>query len=85
MATTFDPSHPPHKSLSGSDRNSFGYKTLQQRLPVIITKVINDVYQTYHNLPDSEPDLKEKEKEAKTIISTISELRYELQHDKKFR
>lgn len=85
MATTFDPSHPPHKALSGSDLNSFGYKTLQQRLPVIITKVINDVYQTYHNLPDSEPDLKEKEKEAKTIISTISELRYELQHDKKFR
>ncbi|KAG0050394.1 hypothetical protein BGZ83_004818 [Gryganskiella cystojenkinii] len=82
---TFDPSHPPRQPLTGADRHSFGYKTLQQRLPVIITKVINDVYQTYHNLSDSEPHLKEKEKEAKTIISHISELRYELQHDKKFR
>jgi len=58
---------------------------MQARLPVIVTKVINDVYQTYHSLPASEPDLNEKEKEAKHIISTISELRYELQHDKKFR
>ncbi|GJJ68230.1 protein-glutamate O-methyltransferase [Entomortierella parvispora] len=85
MAASYDPSHPPCKALSASDRDSFGYKTMQARLPVIITKVINDVYQTYHNLPSTELDLKEKEKEAKHIISTISELRYELQHDKKFR
>ncbi|KAG0204386.1 hypothetical protein BGX28_003638 [Mortierella sp. GBA30] len=85
MTTTFDPSHPPKKALSGSDPNSFGYTTLQSRLPVIVSKVVDDVYRAYNALPDSDPLKKAKEQEAKKIIEAIGGLRYELQRDKPFR
>ncbi|KAF8985703.1 hypothetical protein BGZ46_002448 [Entomortierella lignicola] len=82
---TFDPSHPPKKALSGSDTASFGYTTLQSRLPVIVSKVVDDVYRSYHNLPNSDPLKEQKDKEAKQIIEAIGGLRYELQRDKPFR
>ncbi|KAF9984047.1 hypothetical protein BGZ75_004380 [Mortierella antarctica] len=85
MATTSDPSHPPKKALSGSDPTSFGYATLQSRLPVIVSKIVDDVYRTYNALSDTDPLKKAKEQEAKKIIETIGGLRYELQRDKPFR
>ncbi|KAF9436469.1 hypothetical protein BGZ76_003900 [Entomortierella beljakovae] len=85
MSTIFDPSHPPKKALSGSVEQSFGYKTLQSRLPVIVSKIVDDVYRTYHNFLDTEPNKAEKDKEAKKIIEMIGGLRYELQRDKPFR
>ncbi|KAF9573819.1 hypothetical protein EC968_007890 [Mortierella alpina] len=85
MATTFDPSHPPKAALSGRDPTSFGYATLQRRLPVIVSKIVDDVYRAYNALPDTDPLKKPKEQEAKKIIETIGGLRYELQRDKPFR
>ncbi|KAG0346975.1 hypothetical protein BG004_000385 [Podila humilis] len=85
LTTPFDPSHPPKTALSGSDRDSFGYATIQSRLPVIVSKIVDDVYRSYHGLPDTDPLKSEKEKEAKKIIEAIGGLRYELQRDKPFR
>ncbi|KAG0203409.1 hypothetical protein BGX33_009132 [Mortierella sp. NVP41] len=85
MTLPYSPSNPPQKALSGNDKNSFGYTTLQSRLPVIVSKIVDDVYRTYHGLPDSDPFKKEKEQEAKKIIERIGGLRYELQRDKPFR
>ncbi|KAI8603339.1 hypothetical protein EDD21DRAFT_37456 [Dissophora ornata] len=86
MTTTqYDPSHPPRTALSGSNPKSFGYATLQSRLPVIVSKIVDDVYRSYNGLQDSDPNKKEKEVEAKGIIEAIGGLRYELQRDKPFR
>ncbi|KAG0083275.1 hypothetical protein BGZ92_010914, partial [Podila epicladia] len=85
LTTPFDPSHPPRTALSGSDRDSFGYTTIQSRLPVIVSKIVDDVYRAYHRLSDADPLKDQKEKEAKGIIEAIGGLRYELQRDKPFR
>ncbi|KAK3821356.1 MAG: hypothetical protein J3Q66DRAFT_386215 [Benniella sp.] len=86
MATTsYDPLHPPRKALSGSEPSSFGYTTIQSRLPVIVSKTVDDIYRTYHSLPDTDPHKGAKEQEAKSIIEAIGALRYELQRDKPFR
>ncbi|KAF9931986.1 hypothetical protein FBU30_009165 [Linnemannia zychae] len=81
----YTPLKTPQKALSGQDKSSFGYTTLASRLPVIVSKTVDDVYRTYHNLPASDPLKKEKEQEAKKIIELIGGLRYELQRDKPFR
>ncbi|KAF9313611.1 hypothetical protein BG003_005022 [Podila horticola] len=85
LTTPFDPSHPPRTALSGSDRDSFGYATIQSRLPVIVSKIVDDVYRAYNGLSDADPLKPQKEKEAKGIIEAIGGLRYELQRDKSFR
>ena len=85
MSLPYSPLNPPQQALSGSDRSSFGYATLQSRLPVIVSKTVDDVYRSYHGLPDSDPLKEEKEQEAKKIIERIGGLRYELQRDKPFR
>ncbi|KAF9423769.1 hypothetical protein BGZ94_008170 [Podila epigama] len=85
LKTPFDPAHPPQKALSASDRDSFGYATIQGRLPVIVSKIVDDVYRTFHSLSDADLHKAEKEKEAKGIIEAIGGLRYELQRDKPFR
>ncbi|KAG0071221.1 hypothetical protein BGZ90_012345 [Linnemannia elongata] len=85
MTLPYSPLNPPQKPLSGQDKHSFGYTTLQSRLPVIVSKTVDDVYRTYHGLSDSDPLKKEKEQEAKKIIELIGGLRYELQRDKPFR
>lgn len=85
LTTPFDPSHPPRTALSGSDRDSFGYATIQSRLPVIVSKIVDDVYRAYNGLSDADPLKPQKEKEAKGIIEAIGGLRYELQRDKPFR
>ncbi|KAF9136197.1 hypothetical protein BGX30_011310 [Mortierella sp. GBA39] len=85
MTLPYSPLNPPQKALSGQDKNSFGYATLQSRLPVIVSKIVDDVYRSYHSLSDADPLKKEKEQEAKKIIELIGGLRYELQRDKPFR
>ncbi|KAF9150201.1 hypothetical protein BG015_007998 [Linnemannia schmuckeri] len=85
MTPLYSPLNPPHKALSGQDKHSFGYTTLQSRLPVIVSKIVDDVYRAYNGLSDSDPLKKEKEQEAKKIIELIGGLRYELQRDKPFR
>ncbi|KAG0291944.1 hypothetical protein BGZ96_004689 [Linnemannia gamsii] len=85
MTLPYSPLNPPQKALSGQDKHSFGYATLQSRLPVIVSKTVDDVYRTYHSLSDADPLKKEKEQEAKKIIELIGGLRYELQRDKPFR
>ncbi|KAG0364893.1 hypothetical protein BGX24_004409, partial [Mortierella sp. AD032] len=84
MTQPYTPLNPPQKALSGQDKHSFGYSTLSTRLPVIVSKIVDDVYRSYHGLSDSDPFKNEKEKEAKGIIERIGGLRYELQRDKPF-
>ncbi|KAF9979150.1 hypothetical protein BGZ73_005318 [Actinomortierella ambigua] len=80
-----NPAHPPREPLSGQDVPSFAYTTFSRRLPAIVTKIIDDVYRTYHALDPNEPSTGDKVKEAKNIIETIAGLRYEMQRDKPFR
>ncbi|KAK9728206.1 Hairy/enhancer-of-split with YRPW motif protein 2 [Basidiobolus ranarum] len=77
-----DPANPPCEPLSGVNPGTFAYTTIKDRLPVIVTKIVDDLYRTYNALPD---ESKEKKTEAKGIISEIGELRYELQRDRELR
>ncbi|KAI1321344.1 hypothetical protein EDD11_006681 [Mortierella claussenii] len=85
LTTTYDPLHPPREPLSGRDPKSFGYTTLQSRLPVIVSKIVDDVCKASYALSDYDAHKAEKEQEAKQIIEAIGGLRYELQRDKPFR
>ncbi|KAF9159459.1 hypothetical protein DFQ26_006497, partial [Actinomortierella ambigua] len=82
---SFDPAHPPCEPLSGQDVPSFAYTTFSRRLPAIVTKIVDDVYRTYHALDSQDQATSEKVKEAKKIIEMIAGLRYEMQRDKPFR
>ncbi|KAL1920086.1 uncharacterized protein VTP21DRAFT_1232 [Calcarisporiella thermophila] len=78
-SSSVTPANPPYPALKGSNRQLFAFATISKRLPIILTKTIDDVYQAYHKLP---PEESEKQAEAKQIIEKISRLKYELQHDK---
>ncbi|ORX81802.1 DUF89-domain-containing protein [Basidiobolus meristosporus CBS 931.73] len=78
------PANPPCKPLSGVALGTFAYTTIKDRLPVIVTKIVDDLYRSYNALPDEAENV-EKKTEAKAIISDIGELRYELQRDRQLR
>ncbi|KAG0228151.1 hypothetical protein BGW42_002358 [Actinomortierella wolfii] len=82
---SFDPAHPPREPLSGRDVPSFAYTTFSRRLPAIVTKIVDDVYRTYHALDPQDPATSAKVQEAKKIIEIVGGLRYEMQRDKPFR
>ena len=68
---------PPKRALAGENQNSFAYVTLKDRLPVILTKIVDTVSRYAHMLTNSK--LLE---ESRTIIASLSRLRYELQCNK---
>ncbi|KAI9140176.1 hypothetical protein BKA69DRAFT_1125909 [Paraphysoderma sedebokerense] len=73
---------PPRPFLSGKINNSFAFFTLRDRIPVILTKVIDDLYKTYHELTGTDSLTIQKQQEAKKVIEELSGLKYELQRDK---
>ncbi|CAD7089490.1 unnamed protein product [Hermetia illucens] len=75
-----DEKTPPHELLSGHYKQSFAYYTLRERLPVILTQVVD-------NLSRDKDEIAEKfgdgaREELKEIVGNISKLKYELQTDK---
>jgi hypothetical protein len=70
----FDPQIPPYLT---SDPKSFGYKSVNDRWPVIVTGAIDDLHRTVADVTDEE-----KRKEGKTIIEELAKLKYEIQHDR---
>ncbi|KAJ3130384.1 hypothetical protein HK098_002613 [Nowakowskiella sp. JEL0407] len=71
---------PPKPPLRGSVINSFAYSTISERLPVILTKVIDNLYK----LSISPEFSREKQADATAIISKFSKFKYEMQRDRKF-
>jgi len=65
-------------ALSASDRNSFAYPTLKDRVPIILCKVIDLLHR--QRLPLGIKDTKA----LKDVIEKMAKLRYELQTNKPF-
>ena len=67
-------------------RRTFAYKTLTDRLPVIITKAIDLLCRQRKQIPAllslNEKDYNEAEEETKSLIEELARLKYELQTDK---
>lgn len=65
---------------------TFAYKTLTDRLPVIITKAIDLLCRQRKHIPAllslNEKDFEEAEEETKSLIEELARLKYELQTDK---
>lgn len=66
--------------LSGKDEGSFAYLTIRDRLPVILTKVIDLVHRQASAL--SESNQQEKIEDSKGVIAKLSKLRYEMKTNK---
>ncbi|KAJ3367111.1 hypothetical protein GGF32_000173 [Allomyces javanicus] len=71
--------HAPRPPLAGKHHGSFAFYTIRDRLPVILTKVIDDVYRTIVGIPDDESV---RIAEGKAVIERIAALRYAMQRDK---
>lgn len=63
---------PTPKPLSPSNKNSFAYPTMKDRVPVIICKVVDLLYRDRTTLNMKQPD------DLKAVIEDMSRLRYEL-------
>ena len=75
---------PPLPKYLTSDPTSFAYTSARTRWPSIITSAIDDVHRTISNSPsslDASSDL-ERNSEGKKIVSQLSTLKYELQHNR---
>lgn len=67
---------------SAAVKNSFAYNTTIQRWPSILTQVIDGLFQRCHALSANGTSSNAKVNEAKSIIEQISQLKYELTHNK---
>ncbi|KAI9362055.1 hypothetical protein DFJ73DRAFT_10522 [Zopfochytrium polystomum] len=80
------PSRPPYPFYAGAEKGGFAFPTVSQRWPVIITAVIDDIHRTTKEVPVSEPtsnlDTSDHEKQAATIISKLSTMKYDIEHGK---
>lgn len=65
---------------SNGDNTSFAYVSVRERWPHIITSAIDDVHRTILALDDS--TAKDKIDEGKAIISALTTLKYEMEHDR---
>nr|GAT53691.1 predicted protein [Mycena chlorophos] len=81
---------PPFPPYDPTDTDGFSYKTVVHRWPVIITGVIDRMHRLSHDLvlesnastsDAHKVDLNVKVTEAKTIIASISRLKYEMGRD----
>ncbi|KAL4928665.1 protein serine/threonine phosphatase PPT1 [Aspergillus undulatus] len=55
----------------------FGYQSVNDRWPVILTGAIDDLHRSVADVTEEE-----KRKEGKTIIEELAKLKYEIQHDR---
>ncbi len=66
----------PKERLAGKFEKSFAWDTLAKRVPVIITKAVNDLYATYSTSGDDGKSLA-----AKSIVQQLGQLRHQLTRD----
>lgn len=66
--------------LSAKDEGSFAYLTIRDRLPVILTKVIDLVHRQASAFP--EENQQELMEDSKEVLAKLSKLRYEIKTDK---
>ncbi|KAI9220892.1 hypothetical protein BC828DRAFT_405398 [Blastocladiella britannica] len=71
---------PPRPPLAGKNTGSFAFYTIRDRLPVILTRVIDDLNKATMALDfEAEP---EKLKQGKACIESLSGFRYAMQRDR---
>ncbi|CAG8491866.1 9920_t:CDS:2 [Paraglomus occultum] len=75
--SSINPANPPRPALIATDKTGFAYTTTRIRWPVIVTKIIDALFQVCHALDDDE-----KRTEGKAIISSIGALKYGMERDK---
>ena len=73
---------PPIPKYLTSDPTSFAHTSARTRWPSIITSAIDDVHRTISTLPSSTSTDQETIAEGKRIVSQLSTLKYELQHNR---
>ncbi|XP_067680353.1 damage-control phosphatase ARMT1-like [Haliotis asinina] len=76
MDTQESASHVPD-NLSAKYKDSFAYLTIKDRLPVILTKVVDTVYRMKNKMKDEDTS-----DELKDITGRISKMRFQIQTDK---
>ncbi|KAH8405767.1 hypothetical protein KR215_008391 [Drosophila sulfurigaster] len=79
---------PLNAFMSGQYKRSYAYSTLQNELPVVLTKVIDSITKDKNELVTQfAPNnfVQNSREELKIIIGLISRLKYELQTDKPFQ
>jgi hypothetical protein len=77
---TITPNNPPKPPLRAIDEQGFAFTTTTYRWPIIITKVIDDIYKARYELDPIKDE--EKSNEAKEIINLLGTMKYELQRKK---
>lgn len=83
---SFNPNSPPAPACRGTDGDSgFAFPTLAKRMPVIITKVVDQVCRIYMAKDFETNPLNggKTAKDAKQIVADVGALRYEVQHNRK--
>ncbi|XP_035893235.1 damage-control phosphatase ARMT1-like [Anopheles stephensi] len=79
-----DEKPPFNAPLKGQYKQGFGYYTMRERLPVILTQVIDQLSKDKEQIVENFGGETARE-ELKAAIGEISKLKYELQTDKDFR
>ncbi|EJD04787.1 DUF89 domain-containing protein [Fomitiporia mediterranea MF3/22] len=86
----FTPPYPPYDPI---DTDGFSYETVSKRWPVILTKLIDHIHRTNHELTvagmqggnDVEKNWEERVEEGKVIIGKVSKLKYEMARDRELQ
>ncbi|TFY78242.1 hypothetical protein EWM64_g5774 [Hericium alpestre] len=77
--SAFNPPYPPYDP---TDKAGFSYETVVKRWPVILTGIIDSVYNLNHELSvQSGEQAAEKIEEGKGLIEKISKLKYQMGRD----
>uniref|UniRef100_A0A182QQA6 Sugar phosphate phosphatase n=1 Tax=Anopheles farauti TaxID=69004 RepID=A0A182QQA6_9DIPT len=79
-----DEKPPFNAQLKGQYKQGFGYYTMRERLPIILTQVIDQLSKDKEQIVENFGGEIARE-ELKAAIGEISKLKYELQTDKDFR
>lgn len=74
---------PPNVPLSAKYKQSFAYYTIQERLPIILTKLIDQLTRERDDLA-TQYEGERTQEDVKHIIANISQLKYEMQTNKEF-
>ena len=72
---------PPLPHYMTSDPSSFAHTSARQRWPAILTSAIDDVHRTISAIPFA-TSTTSKIEEGKAIVSQLSTLKYEVQHNR---
>ncbi|KAL7753978.1 Hairy/enhancer-of-split with YRPW motif protein 2 [Sorochytrium milnesiophthora] len=74
----------PRPPLAGKHEGTFAYYTIRDRIPVILTKVIDDIHKTVCDIAVTDENA-ERIQEGKKLIESIAGLKYDMQRDRPMR